>query len=334
MNINDIAQLAGVSKATVSRVLNNIKVRPEYKEKVERVLKETGYKPNRIARELVSKKTKLIGMIIPSIKPNVYSHVIEGVNHVLQKRGYSLILTTTSEFAKQSIKREVEALEFMEERQVEGVIYVPQIISPEIIEYLKNYKTAIVSLTEKLQGTSIPALTFDDYNAAKSIVQYLIDLGHKDIAFIGISDEYYSTGFLRKKGYLDALKENNIPVNYEGIISSGFSLLEGYSSARDLINNPNIKPTAVFAALDRIAYGTMSYLNKAGYRVPQDISVVGIDDDDLSSYYTPPLTTIYYDFIKAGEIIANMLLEVINDKQTLVEDRKMGFYIRERNSAI
>jgi DNA-binding LacI/PurR family transcriptional regulator len=334
LNIKDIAQLAGVSKATVSRVLNNIKVRPEYKEKVDRVLKETGYKPNRIARELVSKKTKLIGMIMPSIKPNVYSHVVEGVNRLLQKKGYSLILTTTLEFGQQSSKHEVEALEFMKDRQVEGVIYVPQIICPEIIEYLKDYDTPIVSLTEKLKGTSIPALTFDDYNAAKSIVQHLIDLGHKDIAFIGITDEYYATGFLRKKGYMDALKENNMPIDDDRIINGGFTLVEGYSSARELMNKGNLKPTAIFAALDRIAYGTMSYLNKAGYRVPEDISVVGIDDDDLSSYYTPPLTTIYYDFVKTGEIIANMLLQIINDRQVLVEDRKMGFSIRKRGSAI
>lgn len=333
MNINDIAKLAGVSTATVSRVLNNIKVRPKHKEMVEKVLKETGYKPNRTAQGLASKKSKLIGMILPSIMANVYSHIVDGVNSILQNRGYSLILTTTHEVGEHSESREIEALNFLKERSVDGVIYIPQTTSVRMIEYLKNYDRPIVSFGEKMKGTSVPALTLDDYNAAKSMVQYLIDLGHRDIAFVGIPDNFHATGFLRKKGYIDALTENGIEVDEERIVEAGFTLAEGYSAAREVVKRSDKIPTAVFTALDRIAFSTVSYLQKAGYRVPEDVSVVGIDDDDISSYYSPPLTTIHYDFAGAGEIIANMLLDFI-EKEGDIEDREMKFSIKERGSAI
>ncbi|MCH4889930.1 LacI family transcriptional regulator [Acidaminobacter sp. JC074] len=329
MNINDIAKMAGVSKATVSRVLNGIKVKPEYKEKVDRVLLETGYKPNRLARELVSKKTKLIGVILPSLKPNVYSYIVEGMAKVLQDKGYSLIITTCDEF---NVKEDdvIDLLDFFIDRHVEGIVYVPNIITEETKAYIDTYQLPMVTIGEKING--LPAVLFDDYNASKSIVDYLVKLGHESIGYIGIKDEYHSVGYLRRLGYMNGLKEAGIEIDESMMVTTGFEKNNGYVAAKDFIKSVG-QVTAIFAGYDRMAYGIINYLTKVGYKVPEDISVIGIDDDDVSAYFTPSLTSVSFDYVKTGQVAANMIIDFIKENLD-IKDQVIDFKIIERNSVI
>lgn len=334
MNINDIAKMAGVSKATVSRVLNNIKVRPEYKEKVDKVLQETGYKPNRLARELVSRKTKLIGLIVPSMKANVYAYIVEGLNKVLTEHGYNLILASAIIDEKKGVSNEVELLKFMEDRLVEGVILCPGIVNTDLIDFMKNYRVPVVTIGEKIPNLEISSVVFDDYNAAKAIVLYLVGIGHQKIGYIGVDERFYSSGFLRKKGFSDAILGSGLEIDSDFIVETGFTHNDGYASARKLVSNTEKRPTAIFAALDRLAYGAMSFLIKSGINIPEDMSIVGIDDDDLSSYYNPPLTTIHFDYVNTGEKAGQILIEIIETEERKCIEHVMAYEIRERSSSI
>jgi len=327
LNINDIAKMAGVSKSTVSRVLNNIKVKPELKAKVDKVLDETGYKPNRLARELVSKKTNLIGVILPSLKQSIYSYIVEGMGKILQSKGYSLIITTCDEFDVVGDEL-INLFKFFLDRHVEGLVYVPGVITDKAKAYIESYELPIVTIGEKIED--IPAVLFDDYNASKAIVDYFVMKGHKEIGYIGLDDKLNSVGYLRRLGYMDGIKLAGLEVQDTKMVTAGHDNKEGYLAAKSFIKENN-DITAIFSGYDKMAYGIISGLIDEGYRVPEDVSVIGIGDDDVSEFFQPSLTTVFFDYIKTGEIAGNMIIDLISEKSD-VEDHVIDFTIKERNS--
>ncbi|NKF05742.1 LacI family DNA-binding transcriptional regulator [Clostridium gasigenes] len=329
MNMKDIAKLAGVSKATVSRVINNSQnVSSELKEKVEKILKETGYTPNLLAQELVTKRTKVIGVIIPRIGIDTFSNITEGIIDKLNEYGYNVLLANSRE----KIDEELKYFDIFKKKHVDGIIFFPTSITEEHIRLLDEINTPIVMMGQENSKIDASCVIYDDFNAAKEIVSYLINQGHEKIAYIGLEENKSVVASLRKNGYLYVLKENKIDIKEEYISSGNFDVSSGYNAMKNIINNSKETPTAIFAAIDRLAFGALKYLREFSYEVPNQISVVGIDDMDMSSVFEPTLTTIQYDYYDSGKNAASLILEKINNDKMKNRSIVMGYNLIIRNS--
>jgi DNA-binding LacI/PurR family transcriptional regulator len=329
MDMKDIAKLAGVSKATVSRVINNSQnVSSELREKVEKVLKETGYTPNLLAQELVTKRTKVIGVIIPRIGIDTFSNITEGIIDKLNEDGYNVFLAN----ARGKIEEELKYFDILKKKHVDGIIFFPTRITDEHIRLLKEINTPIVMMGQSSSKINASSVVYDDFNAAKDIVSYLIKQGHERIAYIGLEENKSVVASLRKHGYIYALQENKINIKEEYIASGNFDVSSGYDAMKNIINNSKEAPTAVFGAIDRLAFGALKYLKEVDYKVPNQISVVGIDDMDMSSVFEPTLTTVHYDYYDSGKNAASLILEKINNDKMENKNIVMGYNIIIRNS--
>ncbi|TDX49222.1 LacI family DNA-binding transcriptional regulator [Orenia marismortui] len=330
ITIKEIAKLSGVSKSTVSRVINNAEsVSDKARSKVQKVIEETGYIPNSIAKDLKKNSTDSIGIIIPRINTNTISSAVEGISNIMYDNGYSLLLTNT----RLDIKEEIKYLELLKEKRVSGILFFATEVTQKHIETLNKINLPIVVLGQDISDmVNFPSVIHDDFNSAKDIVEYLVGYGHQRIAYIGVQEKDVAVGQLRKKGYVEALKNNDLELKQEYIYTkSDFSISSGYEGMKKIVKNSKELPTAVFAVTDSLAIGAIKYLKDSGYKVPEDISVVGIGNSDISSWMTPELTTVDYDHLKSGEEASELLLKYISGDE--FEDKLiMDYHIVERNS--
>ena len=205
MNINEIARLAGVSRATVSRYLNNGYVSSEKKEVIRRVIQETGYQPSSQAQTLRTKKTSLIGVILPKINSDTISREVTGISDILTRRGYQLILANTNN----DVEEELKYLSLFKERQVDGVVFIATMFTRKHKQMLKDYKVPIVILGQHLDG--YPCIYQDDHKAAFQVTEKLAEKGKK-FAYIGVTDKDEAVGACRKKGFMDAIHKAKLEV--------------------------------------------------------------------------------------------------------------------------
>lgn len=309
MNIKDIAQLSGVSTATVSRVINNKPgVKKEIREKIELLLSENDYKPNLIARRLVQKKSNTIGVLIPQVN-SFYTGRIEGVFEVATKYGYSVMIGSR---IKSSIN-EVENFRMFYENQVDGIIYFASRVRDEMIEEIKKISNTIpiVLVDQEEASLDIPFILQDNYSGAAKIMEHLISKGHKAIAYIH-GYEGDKAVKLRFKAYTEILTKYGIEIKEEYIGHGNFSPITGYNEAKKIMEASLIKPTAIFSANDGMAIGAIKYLTEKGYRIPEDIAVCGYDDIELADYIIPALTTIRQDHKGTGIEAAELIINYIN----------------------
>jgi len=304
ITILDIAKMANVSRTTVSRVLNNNGyVSEEARERVLNVIKETGYVPSQQAKSLRTKETKVVGVILPRISTDTSSKVVSGIDEVLSEHGYQILLAITN----LQIKKEIEYLKLLANRQVDGIILVATNVQQELIKEIEKLKLPFVVIGQNMPGIS--SVYYDDYHAAKYLTQLLLNKGKEKIAYIGVHETDQAVGVSRKEGYIDALKENHIPISENWIEIGNFHLESGYECMKSLIENNEDLPDAVFAATDRIAIGAMSYLQEEKIRIPEEVGIVSIGTSELSKYISPKLTTIDYENEKAGKAGAEILYE-------------------------
>lgn len=307
LTIKDIAKLAGVSKATVSRVLNNSKpVSPEVKKKVMKVIEENDYQPSHIARSLSKKETKLIGMIIPDISNSVFAKITEGVEREATLLGYNVLLCTS----RYSLDLELDYLNVMRDKQVDGIIYHGFMISEMIADKLVSLKKPVVSIGIGFENHDIPVIMINNKDAAYEATKHLIDKGHKEIAMIHgpLADPY--AGKLRYDGYTQALNEIGVEVNENLLAEGNYKLKHGYK-AMEKIFESDVKPTGVFCANDAMAIGAMKCIIDRGYEIPEDIAVIGFDDIDIAEIYSPSLTTIAQPFEEKGEAALKLLINMM-----------------------
>lgn len=326
LKINDISKLAGVSPSTVSRVMNKSGyVSEQVRTKVEQVIKETGYMPNEVAKSLKIKKTNVIGIIVPKITTETAGRVVNGVATVANKNGYSLIIANTN----LDVAEEIKYLKVFQQKSVDGIILMATQITEKHKKIINEMNIPIVFVGQNVQGEA--CIVHDDYNAAKSMMDILIKNGHREIAYLGVTSKDIAVGKIRKNAYMDTIKENNITINKNLIEIGQFSIESGYSSMKSIIEK-GLKPTAVFAVTDNIAIGAMHYLMNSGFRVPEDISVVGMGDEKIAKYFNPALTTVHYYYNTSGIEACNMLLKMI-DKETKAKNTMiMGYEIKLRES--
>lgn len=326
MNISQIAHLAEVSVSAVSRYLNNGYVSEEKRQRIAKVIEETGYRPMKFAQTLRTGKTNLIGVIVPKISSGSISRMINGISSVLEGTNYKFLLANTYN----DPEKEIEYLEFFKDKTVDGVILIGTIITKRHTEIISQYKKPFVLLAQKMTGTS--CVYFDDHKAAYLAAQCLADRGCSKIACLGVTVKDRAAGVSRYEGFEAALRENGIIIDKKIRVESGFTYEEAYKAATELINK-NYRFDGVFCATDTIAIALIKALNDNGIKVPDDVKVVGIGDSIVSSYYTPSVTTVHLFYRTAGEEACKMLIEILeNDDKKIVKNNLIGCELIERES--
>ncbi len=304
ITINEIAKKAGVSKATVSRVLNNSKpVNEVLRTKVLKVIEETNFRPNALARGLSLNKTRIIGVIIPELANPVFSRIISGIETITRSKNYSLMITAT-DF---DIDVEISHINLFKDKGVEGLILLTDIVNDELQMALTSFNKPIVMIGSDCCSDKIPNVTIDNFKAAYEATQYLINLNHRSIAMIRgpLTDRY--SGNLRFEGFKKALEENHLFT--ESLVKVGkYSFEHGYQAMTQLLSE-NKMPTAVFCANDLMAIGALKCASDNEIKVPDQLSIIGFDDIEIAAMYTPALSTVHQPF--EDEKILQMLFQTV-----------------------
>ncbi|WP_280771342.1 LacI family DNA-binding transcriptional regulator [Salipaludibacillus daqingensis] len=329
VTINDIAKLSGVSRTTVSRVLNKSGYVSEVaKNKVLKVIDTTGYVPSEHAKSLRTKQTKVVGVILPKISTETASRVVDGIDKKLSEYGYHILLAN----ANLEVDQEIEHLRLLQSRRVDGIILVATNREQRLLDEIKEISIPVVALGQELPGVS--SVVYDDYHAASDVTTLLIEKGHKKIGFIGVSETDRAVGYERKRAYFDVMKKHGFEVESAWVQEGIFDIASGGEAAKAMLDKTSNMPTAIFAVTDRLAIGAMQVLKEKGLRVPQDISVMGIGASDLSKYVTPSLATVdYYNEI-AGIETANIIIEQLMNKDKKLKKLVMSYGLIERDSIL
>ncbi len=306
ITIKDIAKKAGVSYATVSRALNN---RPEVSEKtrreIQRLAAEMGYKPNAIARGLVTKETFTLGLIIPDITNPFFPEVARGVEEAASDAGYSVFLCNTN----WDVKKEKTYIELLEEKRVDGLILASVCEDEKSLRDLIDREVPVVLINRVPEQVSINYVAIDNIKGAQQAVEHLISLGHRRIAYVGGLKQVESTRE-RLQGYRLALAIHDIPFKEELVRYGTFKKESGYESALALLSLPQ-PPTAIFAVNDILALGVIHAIKDKGLKVPDDVAVVGFDDIPFAAYAEVNLTTVAQPKYTMGEMAAKILIDEI-----------------------
>lgn len=312
--MKDVAQRAGVSVATVSRVLNNhARVDPTLRERVVKAMETLQYRPNRVAQRLRAGAGGVIGLIISDIENPFFVSVVRGVEDVAYEHGISVVLCNSDEHpAKQQMYIGV-----MKSEDVAGLIITPNAETDDSIGALVDSKMAVVFLDRRVHGVEVDSVTVDSAGGTRDAVRHLIRLGHRRIAMVS-GTALISTGRERYEAFMSALNEAGIRPEPELIRPGRFSLESGRQLTLELLDLPQ-PPTAIFAASNMLALGALQALHERSIRVPEQIAVVGFDDLPWASALWPPLTTVAQPTYQLGHEAARLLLRRIAEPNAPIE---------------
>ncbi|HVU67632.1 MAG TPA: LacI family DNA-binding transcriptional regulator [Ktedonobacteraceae bacterium] len=304
--IAQIAEIAGVSVPTVSKVLNGrTDVALQTRERIERVIAEHGFVRNRAARALRKGKTGLVDLIVPRLDDEYFLPILEGVSQVLSEAGVRLVLTATH----YQPEEEVHWIDSVTDHSTDGILLV--LPSEEAIEHLERSGLPFVLIhNQGDQLSTIPSVRITSWEGGFTATQHLIKLGHRRIAYIGKTARARDA-IERIAGYRAALDAAGLPLDPQLECAGDFTEIDGYSAAEALLQLPN-PPTAIFAGNDRQAAGVYRALHERDISVPQAISVIGFDNLPYTELMNPPLTTVHAPRLELGRTAAAMLLRLIN----------------------
>jgi len=331
VTIVDIARMAGVSLATVSRVINNPeKVAQGTREKVLKIMEEHNYIYNALAGGLANKNTRTLGIIIPTITNPIFALATNGFQKTAVRKGYSVLMGS----AEYSADQEYDLVRLFLEKQVDGIVFTGRPTHPQSVEYLRKRNIPFIVIWEKAGSEGMSYVTFDNALATRRAVDHLIDLGHRRIAFISGNFELSSRSKRRWQGYKESLQQANIPYDGDLVIQTEFKVSAGQAAAAQLLKLA-LPPTAIFCGTDLLAYGAMASVQKSGRKIGSDISIIGFDDLEMSAVMNPPLTSIWIPAAEIGEIASQTLIDILSGKtrgtvQHLLESKLI---IRESVSA-
>lgn len=308
MTIKEIAEMANVSSATVSKILNG---KDQYiseatRQRVLEIVEREGYIPNAIAKSLKMKSTKTLGIIIPDVMNLFFSELARGIEDAAEINGYSVILCNSDN----KIHKEEKYIQVLQEKMVDGIILTAS--EQSVNKSLKRRNTPMVLLDRDISiDGEVGRVVVDNVEGAQNATQYLIDKGCKNIAFISSSNINTSSG-QRLKGYKQALKENDIQIDEEKIFLNRFTIDTGYTGVMTLLDKTEID--GVCCGNDLIAIGAIRALKERKVKVPEQVKVIGFDDIQISQYMDPPLTTIRQPIYQMGEGAVKMLISSIENK--------------------
>lgn len=305
-NIRDVAKEAGVSISTVSRVIQgSSNVLPETRERIEEAMKKLDYHPNRLAQQFRTQQTKNILVIIPELGNAFYADILLGIESVAAKNNYSILVVDSHSNAQ----TEERCYDMLTQKQVDGIITFSIGIDKEKLKVMAAQHPIVIGC-RYFSGGNIPNVTIDNIKAIKDVVSYMLNLGHKRICYLagpsGI--QLYRD---RQIGYVEALKQRRIPVDPGLIVNCEASIQGGYDAVNGILSQPGLPFTAVVASGDTMAIGAIRALNDRKYKVPGDVAVAGFDDIELSSLFSPPLTTVRQPKQQIGIRSMEKLLDLI-----------------------
>jgi LacI family transcriptional regulator len=309
--IVDIARLAGVSRTTVSRVLNE---RPdvdrETREKVLRVIAEHGYVPNPAAAGLAAGRSRLVGMVVPSFTWPIIPEIIRGIASVISRTDYELVLYSFND-EKTTPDRSDIINKLLGTQLTAGIIAVFPSYFTEQLTRLYQQGVPVVAIDDQ-QEQRVPWVRVDNISGARQATRHLIGLGHTRIAHIMGPVEYLASHD-RATGYQQALQEASITPDADLLLPGDFLPTSGRDGAEQLFNlPPEQRPTAIFTATDQQAYGVLAAAEAHGMTVPRDIALVGFDDDAPSAFVHPPLTTVRQPAFEMGHTAIELLLPMLD----------------------
>ena len=324
-NIREVARLAGVSVATVSRTLTSPdRVRQATRDKVNAAVEQAGYRPNLMAVQFRSRRTANLVILVPKIANTFFARVISGAQQAAQAAGYRLLLCDTQ--GREDIEREFA--ELVDAHQADGVI---QLRAYDPFPADRADTPPMINACEVIKGGRHPTISLDNQAAAKAMTEHLIGLGHRRIGLIKGPQSSPLTQD-RVAGYQAALARAGITSDPLIICHGDFSLSAGYDGAATLLALPD-RPTALFCENDEMAIGALKRIKEAGLRVPEDISLVGFDDIPLAHYCDPPLTTIAQPAEGFGRRAVEMLINLIEKKTNPQQHVILPFELTIRKSS-
>jgi len=309
VTIKDVAREAGVSIGTVSNALNGVKyINPDTKQKVMDAVEKLHYVPNLNGRFLKAKSTKMIGFFTNSIAGPYFCTLLDYLSKACWKKGYNLAVFVTKETSV--------IMENMMGGRLDGaIIFEDTAIHEGEIERICNSGVAVVFLDRECVDENIGSIVFDSYKGSYEATKYLLNLGHRKIAFIESVDDMLDS-IRRKEGYIAALKEHDIEVQDKWILKGYFEEELTYNAVKTYTRFfSEDMPTAFLAGNDLSAIGCIKALRSDGYMVPQDISVIGFDDIDIAQYFNPPLTTVRNPIARQATESVDMLLGIIEGER-------------------
>ena len=291
VTILDVARLAGVSKATVSRALNGkVFVREEVKARIMQAIDETGYKPNQLARNLANNKTNSVGLVITNGLYNgpFFSSMIYHAATDSEMHGRQLVLAD----GKHSAQEERDAIDLLLSLRCEAILIYPKYLTvDELDEIIDTSETPIVVINRELTRNRSQCVFVDHQQSSERMVAYLLAQGHTRIAFVAGS-EGSPTGDSRLAGYHQALRNAGIEPDPQLLVRGSWSTDSGYAAGRELLAR-NVPFSCVLAGNDDMAIGVAKACQEAGLRLPEDVSLAGFDDSVIGKYYNPALTTLH-----------------------------------------
>jgi DNA-binding LacI/PurR family transcriptional regulator len=310
MTIEDVAKKAGVSTATVSRVLNGLhRGESSIKRRVLKAVKDLNYRPHGVARRLATGTTASMSFVMESSVPiGTYGgDILQGAEEEARDQGYNLYYSTnyhTLGALAHTLPQEVL------DRSIDGMIYVGE-IQPELLEWVRKLGTPLVLVNSFVSG--VECVMCDNVPSAYRAVKYLIDLGHRRIACIACGSGDVPSIEERVRGYRQALLDAGIPHDEHLFYRQpGFAPPGGYEAMKRFLEIPN-PPTAVFGTIDEVAIGAMKYAKEVGLVVPDDLSFVGVNDLDFTQFSDPPLTTVRIFRQEMGQTAVRKLIELIKN---------------------
>ena len=328
--IKDVAKMAEVSISTVSRVINDSKpVSPEARRRVLKAIEELGYKPNEIARSLVTKKSNLIGVIVDDIGNSYVAQIVRGIEEIGRMYKYDIVLCSSYG----SEETELRFIQLLMQKQVEGIIMVSEIANIQISEQINKLNIPFVYLNRFYNVIETPTVAIDNEVASNLMIEHLRELGHKNILYISQNKDVDLTIEKYKiKGYTDAVKS----IGSEPFIYSvdGYKMESGYNAGNEILEiiRKN-KITSVFCCQDEIAIGLINYFYDSNIKVPDEISVVGFGDISLASIYRPKLTTIKEPYYDLGAVAIMRILKELKGEVVDAQTLKLPVQLMIRESA-
>ena len=319
-SLHDVAKLAGVSKSTVSRVVNNeYGVKAETKTKVMAAVEQVGYVANQVAKDLKTQKTNLIGVIVPRVSSHATSEGVDGLSRVMEEAGKQVLLASTQQFRA----KEIEYIQVFNQRRVEGILLYATHIDDALLNAIKHSAAPIVLIGQDGSLFNIPSVVHDDLRVGFEAGNRLLTAGAKHIGFLGVDESDIAVDVLRSDGLKQALRmDGTASLLFHS--HGEFSIESGYESMKQLIQQyPHID--GLFCATDRIAVGAIKALQEEGIEVGKQIKVIGVGNDELGFINSPSLSTFSYLFDKAGENGARILLDLIDGKPQVMSKLVLSF---------
>ena len=326
VTIKDVAKAAGVSYATVSRVINEQSVSAEKRARVTHAIRELGYVVNTSARSLAGGNTRIVGVLAPHLGNEYVSQILQGIDTALREHDYDLMLYTT----QQRADKEARYTQALANGMIDGVLLLVPFYPDKYLATLRGQRFPHVVIDQNENTGSSPKVTANNYQGAQAATRYLLELGHRRIGFLQGIPEIAST-HERFLGYQQVLAEYGLEVDMQLVKEGHFDQQRSFAAATKLLALPE-PPTAIFATNDASGIGVLQAARHADVRVPKDLSIIGFDDVPRASHTYPALTTVHQPLIEMGKTAVSLLLQYIAHPERAVQHITFDTHIVVRDT--